>query len=216
MFAMPVEFIDAIKANQQAFNLDISNEAVERLADFYAIVQENNALLHLVGPSTVAEFAVRHVLESLMLLEHLPQGTRLADVGTGAGLPSIPCLLVREDLSAVLIESKIKKADYLNEAANALGIGDRVRVESRQFEEVTASGFSAVTCRALDKFTAKLPRLVKWSKGRQLLLFGGPSLAEGMDRLKLKYSEKLMPMSDRRFLFVTEKSDLGSRNNTRK
>lgn len=203
---MRVEFINAVKANQQAFNIDLSDEAVERLADFYAVVQENNPLLHLVGPGSAEEFAVRHVLESLTLLEHLPSGTRFADVGTGAGLPSVPCLLVRDVLSAVLIESKIRKADYLNSTATALGIADRVRVENRQFEEVPSSGFSVVTCRALDKFMEKLPRLVKWSKGRQLLLFGGPSLAEALDKQKIRFSEKLMPMSDRRYLYVTERS----------
>ena len=199
---MRVEFINALKANQQAFNIDLTDEAIERLADFYSIVQERNSLLHLVAPSPPEEFAVRHILESLTLLVHLPRRSTFADVGAGAGLPSIPCLLVRDDLSALLIETKIKKADYLNETAIALGIAARAKIENRQFEEVVSTGFSTVTCRALDKFTEKLPRLVKWSKGRRLLLFGGPSLAEALESLKIPFTAKLLPMSDRRYLFA--------------
>jgi len=60
-----------------------------------------------------------------------------------------------------------------------------------------------VTCRALDKFTEKLPRLVKSSRGRRLLLFGGPSLADALERLRLPVIAKLLPMSDRRYLFIT-------------
>jgi len=212
---MRANFINAVKTNQAAFKIDLPDEAIERLADFYVLVQENNPLLHLVAPSSPEEFAVRHILESLMLLEHLPQRATFADVGAGAGLPSIPCLLVRGDLSAVLIESKIKKADYLNEIANALGIAGRARIENRQFEEVVSTGFSAVTCRALDKFTERVPRLVKWSKGRRLLLFGGPSLAGALEKLKLPFTAKLLPMSDRRYLFVTGRTSRdGSRKTT--
>ena len=200
---MRVKFINALKANQAAFNIDLPHEAIDGLADFYVLVHENNPLLHLVAPCSPEEFAVRHILESLTLLEHVPRRTTFADVGAGAGLPSIPCLLARDDLSALLIESKIKKADYLNETAIALGIEARVRIENRQFEEVVNTGFSTVTCRALDKFTEKLPRLVKWSRGRRLLLFGGPSLADALEKLRLPVIAKLLPMSDRRYLFIT-------------
>jgi len=204
LIEMRNDLANAIKANQQAFNIELADDVIEKLADFFAIIQENNPLLHLVAPMTAEEFAVRHILESLTLLEHLPQGTRFADVGAGAGLPSIPCLFARADLSAVLIESKVKKAEYLREAVKVLGISERVKIEGHQFEEVRSSGFSVVTCRALDRFTEKLPKLAKWSKGCGLLLFGGPTLAEALERQKIQFSDKLMPMSERRYLYIVK------------
>src|SRR5690606_6592464 len=127
----------------------------ERLFLFFNIVQRENALLHLVAPGTIDDFVVRHILESLFLLPFLPENAKFADVGTGAGLPSIPCLLVRDDLSATLIESKEKKSRYLEAAIAELNIAGRAAVIDRQFEETTPdAGF--VTCRALDKFTKKL------------------------------------------------------------
>ena len=202
---MREEFIKAIKTHQAAFDLDLKNNAIERLADYYDLMMEHNPLLHLVAPCTAEEFAIRHILESLTLLEHLPHGAKFADVGTGAGLPSIPCLLVRDDLRAVLIESKEKKSKFLDLAVGKLGINGRVEVVNKQFQEVDPANCAFVTCRALDKFTEKLPRLLHWTGQHSLLLFGGNNLREALLKEKIRFDQKLMPLSEQRFLFIKNK-----------
>jgi 16S rRNA (guanine527-N7)-methyltransferase len=199
------EFIDAIKNHQAAFELALSDTAIDRLAAYYELVQKHNPLLHLVAPCRPEEFATRHILESLTLLEYIPENSRFADVGTGAGLPGIPCLLVRKDLSAVLIESKIKKAKFIVSATAQLGISEQAEIVNRQFEEVDDSNFSMVTCRALDRFTEKLPRLVKWSGKRTLLLFGGNGLREALQKEGMLFEDRLMPLSEQRFLFIVNR-----------
>lgn len=199
---MREDFITALKTHQSLFDVELCDRHVERLADFYDFVQEHNPILHLVAPCSAAEFATRHILESLTLLEYLPKSARFADVGTGAGLPAIPCLLVREDLSATLIDAKQKKADFLNLVVSKLGLGDRVSVVARQFHEVPISGEKTVTCRALDKFSEKLPALLKWSRGRRRLFFGGPTLEIKLRESGRPYERKLMPLSDQRYLFI--------------
>jgi 16S rRNA (guanine527-N7)-methyltransferase len=199
------EFVAAVKTHQPAFGLSLNDSQIEGLAEFYRLVQEHNEILHLVAPMPAEEFAIRHILESLTMLEYLPEGTRFADVGAGAGLPSIPCLIARADLKAVLIESKIRKADHLTKAVSDLGMSDRAKVVNLQFEEAKAEQFAVVACRALDKFTQKLPHLVKWSQRRTLLLFGGPALREALRDQKLEFIEKLMPMSEQRYLFVVKR-----------
>jgi 16S rRNA (guanine527-N7)-methyltransferase len=201
---MREDLISALETNQQAFGIELSNAAFDRLADYYDLIREYNALLHLVAPCSPEEFAVRHVLESLTLLEHLPPRAKFADVGAGAGLPSIPCLLVREDLKAMLVESKEKKSKFLETAANKLGIAGRAKIINRQFEETEPGNAEHVTCRALDKFTEKLPRLIKWSGKRKLLLFGGPNLRAALETNTKKFHERLMPLSEKRFLFVVQ------------
>jgi len=180
----------------------LDDKARSRLADYYELVMEQNDLLHLVAPTTPENFATRHILESLTLLKHLPDGARFIDSGAGAGLPSLPCLLVREDLSAVLIESKIKKSAFLDDTIERLGLTARAAVIARQFEEAVPLGDARfVTARALDRFEQKLPKLVKWAKNKELLLFGGPGLAEQFRKLRLAYTEELMPLSNQRFLY---------------
>ena len=199
---MRKDFIAAIKTHQAAFGLQLSEETIQRLADYYDLVIEHNPLLHLVGPCSPEEFAIRHILESLTLLEHLPANAKFADVGAGAGLPSVPCLLVREDLTALLIESKLKKAKFLTEAIARLGLMRRARIVNRQFEEADHVDCKYVTCRALDGFTRKLPRLIRWSISSHLLLFGGENLDDALHLLNVVFTKRLIPLSERRFLFV--------------
>jgi 16S rRNA (guanine527-N7)-methyltransferase len=199
---MRQDFINAVAEHQRAFDLALDPNQIDRLADFYELIGENNEFLHLVGPSTPEEFAIRHILESLTLLAHLPLKAKFADIGAGGGFPSIPCLLVRDGLRAVLIDSKEKKTKFLETAVETLGLSDRVQVVNRQFGEVDPGNCVAITCRALDKFTERLPRLLKWSMRRKLLLFGGNNLADALKAQKVVFDQILTPLSEQRFLFV--------------
>lgn len=199
---MTEKFTEAIRNFQSDFGLELDKDHLEKLSDYYELVRKHNPLLHLVAPVKDEEFAVRHILESLTLLEFLPRRARFADVGTGAGLPSIPCLLVREDLRGVLIESKLKKGVFLQEVLSKCGLENRASLINRQFEEVSKpGGVSFVTCRALDKFTQKLPKLLKWSRGSIFLFFGGDALRGELQKNRVKFAEKLMPFSEQRYLF---------------
>lgn len=202
---MRKEFIEAIEHHQKAFGLSLIEEKIFALAEYYESVHKHNDLLHLVAPCSPEEFAVRHILESLCLLEFLPENSRFADVGSGAGLPSIPCLIVREDLHGVLIESKLKKAIFLRKVLAERKLESKAEIINRQFEEIVRPDVSYILCRALDKFTKKLPKLLKWSDNCFLLFFGGISLRDELRNNDVKFEEKLMPMSDQRFLFITEK-----------
>lgn len=196
------EFVKAIELHQPAFRLELSADVVARLADHFDLVMQHNPLLHLTAPMSVEEFAIRHVLESLTMLEFLPKGTSFVDIGSGAGFPAIPCLIARDDLRATLIESKEKKADFLRTVISGCGLEGRAVVIGRQFSETPRPNVSHISCRALDRFTQHLPKLLKWSGDRNLLFFGGPVLRDEMHRLGIRIEERLMPMSEQRYLFV--------------
>ncbi len=202
---MRKEFIESIEQCQNIFNLNFTREKILALADYYKLVQKNNEILHLVAPCSVKEFATRHILESLTVLEFLPKNAKFADVGTGAGLPAIPCLIAREDLHGVLIESKLKKANFLEEVLAKCFLENRAKIINRQFEEIQKPVVSYILCRALDKFTQKLPKLLRWAGKSNLLFFGGNSLRDALQKNDVKFAEKLMPMSEQRFLFILRK-----------
>src|SRR3989441_9502661 len=109
-------FREALHDKSADFGVQLTDRDIERLSDYYALLLKWNPRLHLVAPCSPKEFATRHVLESLLLLRHLPPNARVVDVGSGGGLPIIPCLIVRADLSATLIESSPRKAVFLREA----------------------------------------------------------------------------------------------------
>ena len=143
------------------------------------------------------------VLESLLLLPYLPPNARVADVGSGAGLPIIPVLIARPDVHATLIESSKKKAVFLREALNLTQTSDQATVLAERFENVPAPMVDCVTCRALDRFATLLPRLIRWSpQPNRLLLFGGEKLRKQIERAGLEFLTLKIPDSQRRFLFV--------------
>jgi len=194
-------FEQALISNMGSFSLDLSPETVTQLGEFYSLLTRWNERLHLVAPCAPEEFAVRHVLESLMLLKHLPQNARVADIGSGGGLPIIPCLIARPDLEATLIESSQKKAVFLREALSQLRI--KSVVITRRFEEVEPPAVSFITCRALDQFMEKLPALLDWAPADStLLLFGGESLAAVLEKTGVEFEQELIPRSEKRFLYL--------------
>ena len=195
-FKMPSDeqrFKKSLVENMGAYGVELSPETVALLATFYSLLIRWNERLHLVAPCSPEEFATRHVLESLMLLEHLPRNAKIADVGSGGGLPIVPCLIARPDLKATLIESSQKKAVFLREALSA--VGRSATIIAKRFEEVEAPDVEFVSCRALDQFIRKIPLLTAWAPdGSTLLLFGGEDL--------ITSKRYLIPGSEKRYLFL--------------
>jgi len=195
-----LRFEQSLRLNMGSYDLDLSEETLTQLGEYYSLLTRWNDRLHLVAPCAPEEFAMRHVLESLLLVKHLPQKAKIADVGSGAGLPIIPCLVARADLEATLIESSQKKAVFLREALNA--VGHRASIVARRFEEIEAPAVAFVSCRALDQFRDKVSALIEWApRGSTLLLFGGEGL-----QLKVK-TKLLIPNSEKRFLYVLTADD---------
>ena len=87
----------------------------------------------LLGPREAPRIWDRHVLNCAVVAELLPDGARMVDVGSGAGLPGIPLALARPDLSVVLVEPLARRVDWLREVVEDLDLP--VTVERGRAEE---------------------------------------------------------------------------------
>lgn len=204
------KFDATLETHGARYGVELDAQERARLGMYYEHLLKWNARLHLVAPCSPAEFATRHVLESLMACRYMDEGARVCDVGSGGGLPIIPCLVVRTDVRATLVEASTKKAVFLREALRYLELQDRAEVLGERFEGTSAPEADAVTCRALERFTEMYPRLVGWSPpASRLLFFGGSALGELIERDENIRAFKAikMPESDGRFLFVCERGD---------
>lgn len=204
------KFGQALWNNAAEFGIQLRAAEVTRLSKYYELLLKWNDRLHLVAPCSPEEFATRHVLESLLLLSHLPQKARVLDVGSGAGLPIIPCLIIRTDLSATLIESSPRKAVFLREALRDVSNREPAALTVARFEQTTAPEADFVTCRALDRFQRFLPALIQWAPPTStLLLFAGEELRKQLEILLPNAKAERIPRSDRRYLIVASQASAG-------
>jgi len=207
----PDEFDKELRRAAAEHGLALADDAAARLGLFFRLVSDWNPRLHLVAPCTPAEFAARHVLESLAALPHLPAGASFVDLGSGAGLPALPCLVARPDLRATLFEASRKKGVFLREAASQLGLRGRAEVIAERFEGHAPPEADALTCRAIERFADILPAIDDWAAAVPLLLlFGGEGLGESLRRAGLAPEPFLLQGSERRFLFVVRRPGTGA------
>lgn len=132
---------------------EISPETVARLDRFAALVLQWQATTNLVAPSTLPELWTRHIADSLQLLTVAPDAKHWVDLGSGGGFPglAIACALTGIPGTIVhLVESNLKKAAFLREAARITGAPARVHaVRIEDFVDHFAEPVEIVTARAL-------------------------------------------------------------------
>ena len=131
----------------------------------------------------------------------------MADVGSGAGLPIIPCLIARPGIQATLIESSPKKAVFLREALRLVGAHHTAKVIVERFEKTTTPQVEFITCRALDRFEEMFGKLLGWSPPESTLVALRRPQHPAADRTKrFAYTAVLIPESEQRFLLVVERN----------
>ena len=209
MATQRARFAQAVEANATDFGIQLAGEQIQLLVDYYELLMKWNERLHLVAPGSPEEFAVRHVLESLLLLPHLSQDATVVDVGSGGGLPIVPCLLLRPDLRATLIESSQRKTVFLREALRPAK-PEHASVINARFEETDLPRSDFLTCRALDRFSQLLPTLIQRAHpGTTLLLFAGEALRKQVESLLPASRSEHIPLSQKRYLIIGSAGHLG-------
>ena len=138
----------------------------------------------LIGPKEGDRIWQRHIANCIPITTIIPNGVRLADIGSGAGLPGVVIALARPDLKVTLIEPLQRRVDFLNQVIAELELPIKV-VRGRA--EAVKMQFEVVTARAV----APLEKLIQISwhmipKSGCLLAIKGESAAEELAATKLK------------------------------
>jgi len=140
-------------------------EIISLLAGYIAEIMTHNPVLSLVGTNDPKELVIRHVLDSLAPLGILSRKcnlSRVADVGSGAGLPGIPLAIVLPDSEFTLIERKGRRSGFLRNTLAVLTDKNRnglhISVEEQEMEKVKPHRFTMVTFRA---FMPLEPKILK-------------------------------------------------------
>lgn len=129
----------------------------------------------LIGPSELPRLWTRHVLNSAIAAPVLEAGWRVADVGSGAGLPGLVLAIARPDVSFVLIEPMDRRVQWLTEQVELLELSNVEVVRARSEDVDAGDGFDAVTARAVSALRTLVPataHLLRRPGGQYALLKG--------------------------------------------
>ncbi|MDO5511508.1 16S rRNA (guanine(527)-N(7))-methyltransferase RsmG [Corynebacterium sp.] len=136
-----------------------------------------------IGPREVDRLWERHILNCAVIGEVMEHGARVADVGSGAGLPGIPLAIARPDLDITLIEPLLKRSVYLQEVVDKLGLPNVTVIRARAEDQPLDEPVDIVTSRAV----APLGKLAGWSlplvrQGGEMIAMKGSSVGEELER----------------------------------
>jgi 16S rRNA (guanine527-N7)-methyltransferase len=139
------------------------DKIITLLATYIAEIMTHNPVLSLVGTNDPKELVVRHVLDSLAPLGIISRKcnlSRVADVGSGAGLPGIPLAIALPDSEFTLIERKGRRSGFLRNTLAVLadknGNDLHISVEEQEMEKVKPHRFTMVAFRAFKPLEPKL------------------------------------------------------------
>lgn len=132
--------------------IGVSRETFARLEAFAALVRRWTPVVNLISRPSVADLWDRHMVDSAQLFAFCPPEARhWADLGSGGGFPGLVIAILAQEhrpgLRVTLVESDQRKATFLRQAAQALGL--EVQVQSARIESLPPMGADVISARAL-------------------------------------------------------------------
>jgi 16S rRNA (guanine527-N7)-methyltransferase len=168
----------------------IFGDGIELARAYTHRLAQDSETFGLLGPRELPRIWSRHVINSALLSELVPDESLVADVGSGAGLPGIPMAIAQPMARFTLIEPMERRANWLSAVVQELGIKNIDVIRARA-EEVSRTDFDIVTARAvaaLDKLLKLLTPLTRGSNLRTVLALKGSrapeEIAEAKPRLQ--------------------------------
>ncbi len=188
---------------------DLTAEQLDRFDAYYALLLEWNERMNLTAITEQEDVARKHFVDSLAAEPYLRKGARTIDVGTGAGFPGVPLLIVRPDLKLTLLDALNKRLVFLETVCRTLGLNAELahlRAEDAGRDPAYRERFDAALTRAV----AALPVLIELTV--PLLQVGGVGIAyKGDAARELDESRAALGQLHARAKAVAVPSDYGVR-----
>ncbi len=145
---------DILKKYMDEHAEPLSEKQYAQLETYAKLLVEWNEKMNLTAITDNEGIAVKHFLDCLAYLKraNIPQGARLADVGTGAGFPGVVLKIARPDIELVLIDSLQKRLNFLSAVLDEIGVKATLvhaRAEDAGHDKNLRESFDFVTARAV-------------------------------------------------------------------
>lgn len=151
-------FAEIIKVKGQEAGLVFSEQQLRQFTTYYELLIETNKFMNLTAITEPEEVAVKHIIDSLLAFDkRYFDYKKLADVGTGAGLPAIPLKIYCPSLKVTLIDSLAKRLKFLENVIAKLELKDircvHLRAEDAGLDPLHREQYDIVTARAVARLS---------------------------------------------------------------
>ena len=154
--------IDEFTKAVEDLGLKVTSKELEKLDIIYNTLIETNKSMNLTRITEKTDVYLKHFYDSLTLVKvyDLSKAKTLCDIGTGAGFPGLIIKIFYPDLEITLVDSLLKRVNYLNNLIEKLNLKG-IKAYHKRAEELIKEGkkFDIVTARAV----ASLPKLLLWT-----------------------------------------------------
>lgn len=181
---------ERLQAGLERLGVAADGVALDRLARYHALLTEWNARIDLTAVLEPEEMVDRHYLDSAapLALGLIPQGARVIDVGTGAGLPGIPLCILRPDLRVTLLDAQRKRVTFLQAAIEALDLPAQavhMRAEDAARDEAHREAYDVAVSRAVAATPTLLELTLPFVRvGGRAIAWKGPGLQAELEQAR--------------------------------
>ncbi len=182
-----MNILDSLNQGLNSLDINIDAKRQQQILDYLALLIKWNRVYNLTAIRDIEQMIPKHVLDSLAVLPYIC-GTRILDVGTGAGLPGLLLAIARPDWQCVLVDSNAKKIRFIKQVIIELKLDNVEAVSSRIENFNDQKLFDTIISRAytdIQSFYMQTERLC--SNGGCLLAMKGnkPEIAEIKASIKI-------------------------------
>ena len=125
------EFKEKMIINVDKLGINLSEIQLKQFYNYMNLLTEWNKKVNLTAITEPDEIILKHFVDSLTISKYISDGTKVVDVGTGAGFPGIPLKIVRQEIDITLLDSLQKRINFLDEVINELNLEKITTVHSR-------------------------------------------------------------------------------------
>lgn len=181
---------ERLQAGLEHLGVAADGVTLDRLVRYHALLTEWNARIDLTAVLDPEEMVDRHYLDSAapLALGLIPQGARVIDVGTGAGLPGIPLCILRPDLRVTLLDAQRKRVTFLQAAIEALDLPAQavhMRAEDAARDEAHREAYDVAVSRAVAATPTLLELTLPFVRvGGRAIAWKGPGLQAELEQAR--------------------------------